>query len=144
MSDLLTELQTLLNDLWDSSNTGNRTPTVSIGGEVKRLDLSSTDHIILSEAGHTASDAASGGSIKRKVNTVLIDFRTVASRAQAILIRDEIERIIVASEINPFSGSPFYDIVDITDLRDYTDTDGTVSYWRFVLTARFERFAEAF
>lgn len=144
-TDLLDSVKDLLTTNWNISNTASRTPSISNIFENKRIDFvmgGSTDHILLYEDSQDAVDGASGGGIKHKVNIITIDVRTMHNRAQGILIRNEIERIIVANEVNPFSSDPFYDIADVTSLQDLSDK--SVKLYRFVLKLKLERFTQTF
>lgn len=141
-TDLLTDVGDLLDNNWEPDNTGSRTPIINKIFDVKRFDFSlegSRDGIFLYEDSHVAIDAALGGGAKKKSNIITIDIRTTFSRDQAILIRNEVERIIVDNEIAPING---YDVADIIDLQDLSDK--IIKIWRFVLKLRLERFNVAF
>jgi hypothetical protein len=139
--DLLADVKTLLDNNWVSASTGSRTPTINSVFENKRVDFSmggSKDFIFLYEGNEVDNDAGAGGGAKHKVNPVFIDIRTMFSRNQVLLMRNEIERIIIANEKNPFASNPFFDIADITSFQDLSDK--SINLWRFLLTLKLERF----
>lgn len=141
MSDVLSAVKTLLDDEWDSSNTGSRTPSVQNVFDVKRIDFAmngSTDHILIYQDPTTQSDAGSGGGAKRVLDVVKIDIRTMLTRAHAVLIKEEVDRIILANETNPFSSSPFYEVADITEITDLSDKN--VKLFRFVMKLELQNF----
>jgi hypothetical protein len=139
--DLLSDVKTLFDNNWLSANTGSRTPTINSIFENKRVDFSmggNKDFIFLYEGNEVDEDAGAGGGAKHKSNPVFIDIRTMHSRNQVLLMRNEVERIIIANEKNPFSGNPFFDIADITNFTDLSDK--SINLWRFLLTLKLERF----
>ena len=144
MADILESVSDLLTNNWTASNTGNRTPEIKPVFEAKRSDLgfSDKDIIVLYEESNIPQDIAIGGSNKRRVNIVVVDIRTMKTRAQAVLIWKEVERIIVANEKNDPFGDATADILDITDIKDLSDK--TNKLWRFVLKLRIEKFIEVF
>lgn len=123
MADVLASVKTLLDNSWNDSNTASRTPTVTPIFDLKRVDFrmqGSQDHIFLYELSRVPSDNASGALSKQTVSVVAVDIRTMLTRIQLDLIRVEVERILNANQIDPFSDG-VYDISDITDDQDFSD-----------------------
>ena len=130
MSDVLTSVKTLLDANWNSSNTGGRTPAVQNIYDVKRVDVGGKDSILLIEQNELPSDNASGGTSKQKTSIVKLDIRTVENRDQAVLMKEEVERILDNAQIDVF-GDQVYDLSDITNIKDLSDR--TSGLFRFVV-----------
>lgn len=141
MADILTSVKTLLTNEWDDLNTNSRTPTIDLVFNFKRADMGFQDKdlVLLYEESDIPRDSGAGGSNKRRVNVIVADVRTMKTRAQAVAIWGEIQRIIVANEVSPFTG---WDIADLTDITDLSDR--STNLWRFTLKLRFESFIEVF
>ena len=140
MTDILDSVKTLLDANWNAANTGTRTPDVDQSFNKARHDIGFEDKdlILLKEMDDLPKDVAAGGGMKRRVNVVIADVYTMKSRAQAVLVWKEIERVVTTNETAPFSG---WDIGDVTDIKDRSDT--SIKLWRFTLEIRFEAFTEA-
>lgn len=139
-TDILSDLKTLLDNDWTAGNTGGRTPTVTKIYEVKRADFEmagSKDHIFIYSNTSELKDNAAGGGSKEIIRNVTVDVRTMLTRDQVLLLVTEVERIIQANEVDPFSDGA-YDIADVTDENDLSDK--FVKLFRIVLKLKFEDF----
>ena len=140
MTDILESVESLLTTNWTAANTGSRTPIIDQSFNKGRHDIGFQDKdlILLRELEDIAKDAAAGGGMKDRVNVVIADVYTMKTRAQAVLVWKEIERIVTNNETAPFSG---WDIADVTQITDRSDR--SIKLWRFTLEIRFEAFTEA-
>lgn len=139
-TDILSDLKTLLDASWTAGNTGNRTPIVTIIYNLKRADFEisgSKDHIFIYSNTSDLKDNAAGGGSKERTRNITADVRTMFTRDQVILLVNEVERIIQANEVDPFSDGA-YDIADVTDENDLSDK--FVKLFRIVLKLKFEDF----
>ena len=132
--NLISSTVTLLSDNWTSANTGSVTPAIKNISDVKRIGGDSLMVYNISEA---VSDNASGASSKKKTKVVAIDCRSFKSYDQALLIKEEVERILNANQIDPFSDQ-VYDISDVTSIDDISER--TRGLFRFKVLATFEQF----
>ena len=89
---------------------------------------------------HTSEDNASGAQAKKKVKTIALDCRTFKSYAQGLLIAEEVERILDANQVDPFSDQ-VYDISDVEDIDPISDR--TRGLFRFKVLAKFQQFNKA-
>lgn len=140
MADLLDSVVTFLGDNWNSTSTDSKTPTFNIINDVKRIDLNiagQQDVILLYERDQIEKDQASGGGSKHVNHTIIVDLRTTLSRAHAVKIREEIRRIFLSNEVDPF-GDGSYDIVDATNFTDLSEK--TVKLWRWQIRVEFQTF----
>ena len=138
---MVADLKTLLDAGWTSANTNSRTPTISNINDVKRIDIGAADIILLKYLTAVSSDNASGGLIKEETTVIKVDIRTSFSRDQMAKIKNEVKRIINANRTNPFSGSPFVDVVDPTTEEDLSHT--LVKCWRYTINIEFQQFTKA-
>ena len=136
MTDILAQVDTLLTDSWNSSNTNSRTPTVIDIAELKRVRLGPKDFIFIWELLRVPEDNAAGGASKKTITTIVIDIRTAFSRAHFVLMREEVRRILNTNQIDPFSDS-VYDISDITEDEDMSHL--MVNIWRAQIKFRVEQ-----
>lgn len=134
--DLLIDVKALLVSNWESDNTGTRTPTITDINEVKRVSLGASDFIFIWELIRIPEDNASGGVSKKTITTVIIDIRTALSRAQFVLMRKEVRRILNGAQVDVFNDG-VYDISDITEDTDMSNT--MVNFWRAQLKFRLEQ-----
>ena len=134
--DILIDVKALLVDNWNSANTGSRTPTVTDINEVKRVSLSAGDFVFIWELIRNPEDNASGGASKKTVTTIIIDVRTAFTRAQFVLMRKEVRRILNSAQIDVFNDG-VYDISDITEDQDMSNT--MVNFWRAQVKFRLEQ-----
>ena len=135
--DLIGSVITLLGDSWTSANTGNVTPAIKNVSDVKRIG---GDNVLIYNIAHTSSDNASGAQTKKKVKTIAMDCRSFTSYAQALLIAEEVERILDANQVDPFSDQ-VYDISDVEDIDPISDK--TRGLFRFKVLAKFQQFNKA-
>lgn len=139
-TDILSDLKTLLDDNWTAANTGNRTPTVTIIYNIKKEDFElsgNKDHIFIYSNTSELKDNASGGGSKERIRNITADVRTMFTRDQVILLVNEVERIIQANEVDPFSDGA-YDIANVTDEDDKSDK--FVKLFIVILKLKFEDF----
>ncbi len=132
--NLISSTITLLSNNWNNSNTGSVTPAIKNVSDVKRSGGDSLMVYYISEA---VSDASSGASSKKKTKVIAIDCRSFTSYAQGLLIKEEVERILNANQVNPFSDQ-VYDISDVTSTDDISER--TRGLFRFKVLATFEQF----
>ena len=134
---ILAKLKSLLDNLWISTNTNNRTPKIQDVFQVKRVDISqsASDLILLDELTRVVSDNGSGASSKQISTVLMIDLRSY-SRDQLILVRNEVERILNTNQVNPFSDNS-YEISDITDERDLSDK--FIKLFRYQINVKFQQ-----
>ncbi len=135
--DLLIDVANLITTNWVKASTDNRTPTISDIAEVKRVDLRTGDFIFIWELIRIPEDNASGGSSKETRTNIILDIRTALSRAQFVLMRKELRRILNNAQIDVFSDSEY----DISDIMEDTDLSSKmVNLWRAQLKWRLEQF----
>lgn len=135
MTDNIIDLTvSLLSDNWINANTGDVKPNIKNIGEVKRA---SGDSVLLYEISEVPQDNASGALSKMKTKVIALDVRTFKTFSQAILIKEEIERILNNNQVDPF-GDQTYDIQDITDIKPMSDR--TRGLYRYQINVKFEQF----
>lgn len=132
--NLVSLIVTLLGNNWTNANTGNVTPAIKNISDVKR---SGGDSVFVYSISETVEDNASGASAKKKIKTIAIDCRSYTNYAQGILIKEEVERILNANQVDPFSDQ-VYDISDIEDVDDMSEN--TRGLFRFKILIQFEQF----
>ena len=132
--NLIDAVITLLTDNWNSANTGGVTPAIKNISDVKRIG---GDSALLYNIGETVSDNAAGAQAKKKVKTIAIDCRSFTSYSRALLIKEEVERILNANQVNPF-GDQVYDISDVEDIDEISER--TRGLFRFKVKVKFEQF----
>jgi len=135
--NLISSVVTLLTDNWVAANTGSSTPAFKNITDVKRIG---GDSVLIYMISHTSEDNASGALKKKKVKTVALDCRSFKNYAQALLIAEEVERILDANQIDPFSDA-VYDISDVEDIDD--KSENTRGLFRFNILAKFQQFNKA-
>lgn len=135
--DLIGLIVTLLGDSWNNANTGSVTPAIKNVSDVKRTGA---DSVLIYNISHTSEDNASGAQTKKKVKTIAMDCRSFKSHAQALLIAEEVERILDANQVDPFSDQ-VYDISDVEDIEPISDR--TRGLFRFKVLAKFQQFNKA-
>ncbi len=135
--NLISSTITLLSNSWTSANTGSVTPAIKNISDVKRTG---GDSVLIYNIGHTSEDNASGAQAKKKVKTIAFDCRSFKSYAQALLIAEEVERILDANQVDPFSDQ-VYDISDVEDIDPISDR--TRGLFRFKVRAKFQQFNKA-
>lgn len=132
--NIVSKVVTFLTNNWNNANTGSVTPNIANINEIKRA---SGDSVFVYEITEVPQDNASGASSKQKTKVVAVDLRTFTSFAQAILIKEEIERLFNNNQVDPFSDQT-YDIQDITDIKPLSDR--TRGLFRYQLNVKFEQF----
>lgn len=135
--NLISSVVTLLSGAWNNSNTGSVTPAIKNISDVKRTG---GDSVLVYMIAHTSEDNASGAQTKKKVKTIAMDCRSFKSYAQALLIAEEVERILDANQIDPFSDA-VYDISDVGDIDPISDK--TRGLFRFKVQAKFQQLNKA-
>ena len=135
--DLIGSVVTLLTAGWTAANTGNVTPAFKNVSDVKRIG---GDSVMVYMIAHTSRDNAAGALAKTKVKTIATDCRSFKSYSQALLIAEEVERILDANQIDPF-GDQVYDISDVEDIEPISDR--TRGLCRFKILAKFQQFNKA-
>lgn len=135
--DILIDVKSLIDGAWISSNTADKTPTIIDISEVKRVDLRTGDFIFIWELIRLPEDNASGGASKQTKTTIILDIRTALSRAQFVLMRKELRRVLNNAQIDVFSDLE-YDISDITEDTDMSHL--MVGLWRAQIKWRLEQF----
>lgn len=143
MADVANSAATLLSNDWNSANTGGVTPKIDAIFDYKRLHFTKTaqndgDWVLTYEL--VASQLPSGINTTH-VNTeepVVVDIRTMVSRAHLILLRDEVKRIFGANYVEPFSGATAYTEPELELQQDFSDR--TKGLFRYVLNYRLKRF----
>lgn len=135
--NLISSIVTLLTTGWLPANTGNVTPAIKNVSDVKRIG---GDNVMVYLIAHTSEDNASGALAKKKVKTIAMDCRSFKNYAQALLIAEEVERILDANQIDPF-GDQVYDISDVDDIDPISDR--TRGLFRFKIQAKFQQFNKA-
>jgi len=143
MVDIIQNVQTLLSDNWSPGNTGSRTPLFTINSESKRKDLGflNKDLIVLWEQDEFNEDLAVGGGNKQITSNIIIDIRTVLTRDQAILLYEEVRRIVIAKEKNDPFGDASFDILDLTEKRE---TESYSNFWRYTCKLRVIKYLKTF
>ena len=134
--DILIDVKSLIDDNWNNANTASRTPTVIDIAEVKRSDISTGDFIFIWEQDNLPEDNASGGSSKKTRTIIRLDIRTSLSRAQFVLMRKELRRLLNNAQIDVFSDA-VYDISDIIEDKDLSHR--MVLLWRAEIKWRLEQ-----
>ncbi len=134
--DILVDVKSLLDDNWTAANTNSRTPTVADISEVKRVSLGAADHIFIWELLRVPSDNASGAASKKTITTIVVDIRTIFSRAHFVAMRKEVRRILNNAQVNVFSDG-VYDISDIVEDEDKSHS--MVKTWRADIKWRLEQ-----
>ena len=135
--NIISAVITLLSGAWTNANTGSVTPAFKNISDVKRTG---GDSVLIYNIAHTSEDNASGAVTKRKVKTIAMDCRTFTSYAQGLLIAEEVERILDANQVDPFSDA-VYDISDVEDIDPISDK--TRGLFRFKVSAKFQQFNKA-
>lgn len=135
--NLISSTVTLLTTSWVAANTGNITPAIKNISDVKRIG---GDNVMVYLIASTSEDNASGALAKKNVKTIAMDCRSFISYAHALLIAEEIERILNANQIDPF-GDQIYDISDVEDIDPISDR--TRGLFRFKIQAKFQQFNKA-
>ncbi len=132
--NLISSIVTLLSNNWTAANTGTVTPALKNISDVKRIG---GDSVLIYFIAETVSDNASGAQAKKKVKTIALDCRSFKSYVQVLLIKEEVERILNANQVDPF-GDQVYDISDVEDVDDISER--TRGLFRFKIQAKFEQF----
>ncbi len=135
--NLISSIVTLLTNSWTAANTGSVTPAFKNISDVKRTG---GDSVLIYNISHTSEDNASGALAKKKTKNIMMDCRSYTSYAQALLIAEEVERILDANQVDPF-GDAVYDISDVEDIDPITDR--TRGLFRFKVQAKFQQFNKA-
>ena len=135
--NLISLVVTLLTANWTAANTGLVTPAIKNISDVKRIG---GDNVMVYMIAYTSEGNASGALAKKNVKTIAMDCRSFTSYAQALLIAEEVERILNANQIDPFSDQ-VYDISDVDDIDPISDR--TRGLFRFKIQARFQQFNKA-
>ena len=135
--NLISAVVTLLSGAWNNANTGSVTPAFKNVSDVKRIG---GDNVLIYNIAHTSEDNASGAATKKKVKTIAMDCRSYTSYAQALLIAEEVERILDANQVDPFSDA-VYDISDVENIDPISDR--TRGLFRFKVLAKFQQFNKA-
>ena len=115
--NLISSVVTLLTNNWTAANTGSVTPAFKNISDVKRTG---GDSVLIYMIAHTSEDNASGAATKKKVKTIAMDCRSFTNYAQALLIAEEVERILDANQVDPF-GDAVYDISDVEDIGQLSE-----------------------
>ena len=132
--NLISSTVTLLSDNWTAANTGSVTPAIKDVSDVKRIG---GDSVLVHSIAGPVSDNASGAQTKKKVKTIVINCRSYTSHAQALLIQEEVERIMNANQVDPF-GDQVYDISDVDDVEDLSER--IRGLFTFKVMVKFEQF----
>ncbi len=132
--NLISSTVSLLSTNWNNANTGSVTPALKDASDVKRIG---GDSVLVHSIAGPVSDNASGAQTKKKVKTIVINCRSFKSHAQALLISEEVERIMNANQVDPF-GDQVYDISDVDDVEDLSET--TRGLFMFKVLVKFEQF----
>ncbi|MCP6727491.1 MAG: hypothetical protein KJI69_05785 [Patescibacteria group bacterium] len=135
--NLINSVITLLVTNWIPDNTVSVTPAIKNVSDVKRIG---GDNVLVYLIASTSEDNASGALAKKNVKTIAMDCRSFTSYAQALLIAEEVERILNANQIDPF-GDQVYDISDVEDIDPISDR--TRGLFRFKIQAKFQQFNKA-
>ena len=132
--NIISDVVGFLETNWVAANTGSVTPYIANIGEVKRA---SGDSAFVYEISEIPQDNASGAQTKQKTKVIAVDIRTLKSFAQGVLMKEEVERIFNAKQIDPFSDQ-VYSIQDITDIQPLSDR--TRGLFRYKILVKFEQF----
>ena len=132
--NIVASVVTFLKSNWTPANTGSVTPGIDNISNVKRVG---GDSVLVYSISEVPSDNASGALAKQKTKVIAVDCRSFTSFAQAILIKEEVERIFNNNQKDTFSDQ-VYDIEDITDIQDMSER--TRGLFRFKLLVQFEQF----
>jgi hypothetical protein len=127
----LSELDTLLTNDWTNGNTNSRTPTIQHVTDSRKYNLRDGDYVLLYMGAITqTADALNYQSVN--VNEMVsVDIRTKFSRAHALLMRNEVNRIIWSNRKT------------LTNYNHMTPENSTdlsnkmINLWRWVIDVRF-------
>lgn len=140
MADIVGQTVSLLSTNWTAANTGSVTPKIDESFDVKRYRYSRTavnnGDTVFAYSGTYTQEA--DGVNKTHVNTqdpITIDVRTAVSRAHAILLRDEVKRILGANFNEPVTGQREVEIEEIQDMADKLRL-----FWRFIFMLRYKAY----
>jgi len=133
-TDPISKMVTLLTSSWTAANTGNVTPTIANVTTKKRI---SGDSVLLHNISNVPVDNASGASSKKRSTVIALTARTFTSFEQAMLMKEEIESIVGANEIDPF-GDQSFDIMDISDIQE--NQEETRIYFSVKILVKLEQF----
>ena len=129
--DPLVYMKEYLKNNWNSANTDGFVPGIYTVGEKDRLDLRrDKGGIIVYSVNHQNIVNSIGELSKQTEDQLAIDMRSTHSRAHAIKIRKEVERLI---DIN-LTPEDDYSSMDHEDWQDLSDA--STNFWRFVMHAK--------
>lgn len=143
MADNLLLLKALLVDNWTPGNTGGVTPEIEAIYEFKRYDVADTlkdggSVVLLYLGEHTQRPSGVNRTHINLEEQATIDVRCMVSRAQTILLRDEIKRIIGANFDRPYGTIEELEIQQILDL-----SNKSIKLWRFTFLLEQREFHSA-
>lgn len=108
MVDVLQEILDLLSNNWNSSNTSSKTPSfIKVTDEKRTIYANANGHVIGQRYQPKISHGGIGGSPFWDKGQAKLDVRVLGSGEEDYFLEviKEIERIIAANQINPFSGA---------------------------------------
>lgn len=145
MTELLDSVVSLIDGAWNVLNTDNLKPDIrKIVLAPTRLDLQLQDEILAYSVDYLTSSSGLGASHKTTTDHISIDLRVAGSdaltqgRNHAVRVRDELERILDANLLKPFSG---YDLMVTTAVHDFSDKSRGLHRW--VFDVKIERLSTA-
>ena len=145
MADILGLVVSLLDTNWNAGNTDGLKPSIKkIMLADKTLDLQISDQVLVYAIDYLTAPAGLGATQKATTDDISIDIRVAGSdqetqgRTHAVKVRDEVERILDSSILNPFSG---YDLLTPMSVKDFSDK--FKSLHRFVFDVKIQRISTA-
>ena len=132
--DVIETAKTLLSDNWIVGNTDSLLPAIGAVYEYSTYNLVDRDLVVIYEIKRLPQKNATGSSTKKREDRVAIDIRSASTRAHAILVLAEVERILDANITSPGTG---YDILDPDKgIQDLSDKSRKI--FRFVVDVTFK------
>jgi hypothetical protein len=143
MLDAPGTVKNLLTDNWIAANTDNKTPVIDLVYDVKELDISINDRILIYTVNETARINGIGSKKTRQDHRVSIDIRsaykpnkdttkaamsTVTGHEHLLNIKEEVERIITTYSNNP--GGNYQAM--LPDGTNQNLSDKFKNLWRYV------------
>lgn len=148
MSDVLTDVDTVITDNWTSGSTDDRTPTIATSSDAslrKRRDTFVSDYILLRSINYISYPNSIGTVSKKTEDLIEADVltswssSTVAQRAHSIKVRDELERILD----NKILAIGNHDILEVSGLTIQDKAHWTPGLGRWVFTFKVLRLNQA-
>jgi hypothetical protein len=143
MLDAPGTVKTLLTNNWTAVNTDNKTPVIDIVYDVKEIDLSINDRILIYTVNETARINGIGSKKTRQDHMISIDIRsaykpnkdttkstmsTTTGHEHLLKLKEEVERIITTYSNNPGGG---YQAI-LPDGTNQNLSDKFKNLWRYV------------